>query len=158
MADDNRHVFAGKRTADGEEAAGRTHTVLREVVDVRDQLCIPDCKEFRVIYQGTVDATVVRAFNMHVLIVACSQFGLGCKVAHDMVVLHFGQTDQCTAHIRKDISPHLGQHRRHVVQLVRVLHLVPMITSLRCEIIVVLSLVMHAVEQILLVVEPDGID
>ena len=90
MADDNRHVFAGKRTADGEEAAGRTHTVLREVVDVRDQLCIPDCKEFRVIYQGTVDATVVRAFNMHVLIVACSQFGLGCKVAHDMVVLHFG--------------------------------------------------------------------
>ena len=55
--------FAGKRAADGEEAAVARILSLREVVNVRDQL-VSGLKRASIIYQGAVDA-MVRAFNMY---------------------------------------------------------------------------------------------
>ena len=97
---------------------------------------------------------MVGSLDVYEVIAAGRQFGLGDEVAHDMVVFHLRQADERTSHLRQDVRPHLGQYGR----LVCVLHLIPMVTSVRCEIIVVLPLVVCAVEQILLVVEPDGID
>ena len=101
---------------------------------------------------------MVGSLDVYEVIAAGRQFGLGDEVAHDMVVFHLRQADERTSHLRQDVRPHLGQYGRHVVQLVCVLHLIPMVTSVRCEIIVVLPFVVCAVEQIFLVVEADGVN
>ena len=147
MTDHDGHMLVCQRSAHYEEAACGTSLldVFLLFIYIGDKLHITDGKLSRVVDQRTVYASLVGTLDMTELVVAGLQGLLVTQVLHAAGILHLGHSDGRTT-VRQLVGAHLGQHARHVAQLVLILHLRPLVTAVRQVFIVVLTLVVLGVK------------
>ena len=83
---------------------------------------------------------------------------LFAEVGQTLVVLHLCHADGGTSHQRQHVGAHLRERPRHVAQLVAVLHARPFVLAVGQILIVVLTGIVAGVEQVLKIIETDGIN
>ena len=110
-----------------------------------------------VVDEGAVHASLVGPLEMNVLIPALLHVRLSHEVVEHLVVLHLHRADDAGA-VGQLVCAEVAQHFRHVCKLVLILVVVPVIGAAGQEVIVNFAGVVGRVEQVLQIVESDGMN
>ena len=156
VTNDDSHIIPRHLTSHRKETTGIKGRILCQLLHIRNQLHILHRKKSRIIKQRTVDASLIRTFDMAELHIASLQRRLGSKVSQHIDILHLGKTDEGTTCIRQHIRTHISQGTRHILQLTRIFLAIPSLS--RQILIIILAGIMTGIKEVLLVVEANGID
>ena len=121
----------------------------------RNGLAVEESEHLRLVKEGHIHTTTVRAVIMDDLIVCLCDLRFHHKVFKHKTVLYLGNSKQsmpCTVFLLHGLD-----HLSHVLKFLLVLCLSPLVLSFREELLVILCRIVVCVEEILKVVESDHI-
>ena len=156
VTNDDCHIITRHLTSHREEATGIKGRILCQLLHIRNQLHVLHGKKSRIVKQSTVDASLIRTFNMAELNIASLQRRLGSQVSQYIGILNLGKTDEGATCIRQHIRTHISQGTRHILQFTRIFLAIPSLG--RQILIIILAGIMTGIKEVLLVVEANGID
>ena len=156
VTNDDRHIIPRHLTSHRKKTTGIKGRILCQLLHIRNQLHILHRKKSRIIKQCTVDASLIRTFDMTELHIASLQRRLGSKVFQYIGILNLGKTDEGTTCIRQHIRTHISQGTRHILQLTRIFLAIPSLS--RQILIIILAGIMTGIKEILLIIESNGIN
>ena len=156
VTNDDSHIIPRHLTSHSKETTGIKGRILCQLLHIRNQLHVLHGKKSRIVKQSTVDASLIRTFNMAELNIARLQRRLGSQVSQYIGILNLGKTDEGTTYIRQYIRTHISQCTRHILQFTRIFLAIPALG--RQILIIILAGIMTGIKEVLLVVEANGID
>ena len=121
----------------------------------RNRLAVKEGEHLRLVKQGHVHTTTVRTVIMDDLIVSLCDLRFHHQILKHKTVLDLGNSEKgvpCTVFLL-----HAPDDLGHVLKLLLILHLSPLVLSLRKELLVVLCRIVVCIKQILKVIESDDI-
>jgi len=111
-----------------------------------------DLEGIRPVKQSHVDASTVRTIIVDYLEIGIFDLRLIDKILKDVPVLDFADAEDCM--INFVVFLHRADDSSHVLKLFRILHLSPVVGSIRKVLVIVLSVIMICVKEVLEIVEP----
>ena len=121
----------------------------------RNRLAVKEGEHLRLIKQSHVHTTTVRTVVMDDLIVCLRNLRFHDEILEHETVLDLGNSEKsvpCTV-----LFLHAPDDLGHVLKLLLILHLSPLVLSIRKELLVVLCRIVVYIKQILKVIESDHI-
>ena len=155
MVDYNGHLLACQHTRHGQLVTSGIG-FIQVVIDTLSRH-VQHLEETRVIEKCHVNTARVGTVVMHNLVAAVLDFGLTDKVLKHREVLDLTHANEDRSLGRRALDLHLADGIGHVVLFLPILGSVPLIGSLRGELIVLLTIVVDGVEQVLQIIEHHAI-